>query len=111
MKLTLKLIFILIFLNLLIVSSFLLYTHVYKRINNEIIYLNDKPVGFIKRSSFSYTMNKALGFGYINYNNEIITDELLDNAKFEIKILGQKYPCNFEPKPFDYKNNRIKGIY
>lgn len=39
MKLNLKLIFILIFLNLLIVSSFLLYTHVYKHINNEIIYL------------------------------------------------------------------------
>ena len=39
MKFSLKLIFVLILLNLLIVSSFLLYTHVYKHINNEIIYL------------------------------------------------------------------------
>lgn len=79
--------------------------------NNEIIYLNDKPVGFIKRSSFSHTLQKSIGFGYVNYNNEIITDELLDNAKFEIKILGEKYSCKFEPKPFDFENNRIKGIY
>ena len=79
--------------------------------NNEIIYLNDKPVGFIKRSSYSHILNKSIGFGYINYNNQIITDELLDNGKFEIKILGDKYHCKFEKKPFDFENSRIKGIY
>lgn len=79
--------------------------------NNEIIYLNNIQVGFIKRSSFSHMLNKSIGFGYINYNNEIITNQLLDNGKFEIKILGEKYPCKLEKTPFDLENNRIKGIY
>jgi sarcosine dehydrogenase len=79
---------------------------------NEIIYINDIPSGFIKRSAFSYTTNKSIGFAYINYKNQIITQHFLNNSKFKIKILGDKYNCKYENQPiFDIDNNRIKNQY
>ena len=80
---------------------------------NETIFIENKCVGFIRRAGYSFSLNKTIGYGYINHHNdEYLTDKYIDNANIYLEIMGEKYKVDYDKNiVFDPKNDRIKGIY
>ena len=78
-------------------------------------------VGYLRRASYDYTINKSIGTGYIIHhekkdgvvNPKYIRGENEENKVFyEIEVMGNRYPCELSVKAkFDPKNERIHGNY
>lgn len=78
-------------------------------------------VGYLRRASYDYTQNKSIGTGYLIHhekNGGVVNPKYIrgegesDGVKYEIEIMGQRYPCSVSPKAqFDPKNERIHGNY
>ncbi|KAK4886912.1 hypothetical protein RN001_003183 [Aquatica leii] len=79
----------------------------------EIIWRNDKIVGFLKRGNYGHYLQKSIGIGYVHSpDDSLITNEFIKNGKFEIEVMGQRYPAGaFLKSPFDPKNQRLSGKY
>ena len=78
-------------------------------------------VGYLRRTSFDYTQNKSIGTGYLVHHEKkggVVNPKYIrgegepDGVKYEIEIMGQRYPCSVSVKAqFDVKNLRIHGDY
>lgn len=77
------------------------------------VYRNDEPVGFLRRADYGFYLGKSIGKAYVHrIDGEIITKDFIENAKFEIDVMGKM--CSAQAhleSPFDPKNKRIHGIY
>ena len=88
----------------------------------ETIWRNDIDcVGYLRRASYDYTINKSIGTGYIIHNeknNGVVNPKYIrgedeeDGVFYEIEVMGDRYPCELSVKAkFDPKNERIHGKY
>lgn len=77
------------------------------------VYRNNEPVGHLRWAEFGYFINKSIGKSYIHRSDgKPIDDEYLKEAKYEIDILGKRYPAKlYLNSPFDQTNQRIIGYY
>lgn len=77
------------------------------------VYRNGEAVGYLRRAEFGYAINKFIGKAYITRRDEgIVTDDYLTQGKYEIDVLGKRYPATIHLKSaFDPQNKRIHGIY
>ncbi|KAK5643150.1 hypothetical protein RI129_006995 [Pyrocoelia pectoralis] len=80
---------------------------------NETIWRNDEIIGFLRRGEYGYFLKSSIGIGYVqNPNNENITKEFLTTGKYEVEVMGKKYPANLHlESPFDPTNQRLSGYY
>jgi glycine cleavage system aminomethyltransferase T len=75
----------------------------------------DKPVGYLRRAEYAFTLEKGIGYGYIHQNlmpdqNLLDGKAVLKNNEFSIEIMGKKYPAVcYLRSPFDPKNLRVQG--
>ncbi|MEH6605938.1 MAG: glycine cleavage T C-terminal barrel domain-containing protein, partial [Pseudomonadales bacterium] len=74
----------------------------------EVIYRNDKAVGYIRAGSYGHTLGGAVGLAMIE-PGETVNAAFLNEGKWEIEIAGIKYPCRCSLKPlYDPEMKRIK---
>ena len=81
----------------------------------EVIYRDgSRIVGYIKRSGFGYTINKHIGFGYVELQEEernISVKEALAEimkSKYELEIMGKRVLAEpFVKAPYDSQRLKI----
>ena len=77
--------------------------------HEEIIYRNNKIVGYVSSGAYSFTFKSSVALGYIKYEKGINKD-YIDNGNWEIESAGVKYKAEASLKPFyDPNGDRIKG--
>jgi len=75
-----------------------------------------KPVGYLRRAEYGYSLQKGIGYGYI-HQNMVKTVNLRDTSRilehdYSLEIMGNKVPAAIHTKsPFDPNNLRIQGVY
>lgn len=77
------------------------------------VYRDGEPVGYLRRAEFGYAINKFIGKAYIERaDGGVVSNEYLARGKYEIDVLGTRYPATvFLKSAFDPHNKRISGIY
>ena len=76
--------------------------------HNEPIYMNGKNVGYITSAGHSFTLNCAIGMGYVNHADGV-DQAMLDGAKFEIMVADKMISARPSLRPFyDPKGERMK---
>ena len=77
--------------------------------HEEIIYRNNKIVGYVSSGAYSFTFKSSVALGYIKSENGI-NKEYIDNGNWEIESAEVKYKAEASLKPFyDPNGHRIKG--
>jgi 4-methylaminobutanoate oxidase (formaldehyde-forming) len=75
----------------------------------EPIFCNGNRVGDIHTAAYGHTLGGAVGLGPIR-NADGVTSEFMKNAKFEIEVVGVRYPAIASLRPmYDPKNEKIKA--
>lgn len=77
---------------------------------NEVIYRNGELVGFLRRGSFGYTLNKAIGTGYVDFKGKPegqSIKEFLTMANYELDVMGEKFEASVSLTPL-YDPQRTK---
>ena len=58
---------------------------------HETIYRNGKAIGYVRRATFGYSLNKSIGTGYVDLNDlkegQKIKDFVME-GKYQIDVLG-----------------------
>jgi glycine cleavage system aminomethyltransferase T len=76
--------------------------------HNEPITMDGKNVGYITSAGYSFTLNCAIGMGYVKHEAGV-DQALIDRAKFEIVVADKTVGARASLKPFyDPKNERMK---
>ena len=81
----------------------------------EVIYRDgSRVVGYIKRAGYGYTINKHIGFGYVELEEDerhVASKETLKQileSKYELEIMGKKVVAEpFIRAPYDSKRRKI----
>ena len=81
----------------------------------EVIYKNGSSiVGYIKRSGFGYTINKHIGYGYIEIDEpdrgHSAKDTLtkLMKSSYELEVMGKRVKAEpFHKAPYDCDRHKI----
>lgn len=56
------------------------------------VYRNGEAVGLLRRADFGHTINKSIGNAFIErLDGQNITDDYLQQGKYEIDVMGQFY--------------------
>ena len=77
--------------------------------HEEIIYRNDKIVGYVSSGAYSFTFKSSVALGYIKSERGINSD-YIDTGHWEIESAGVRYKAEASFKPFyDPNGDRIKG--
>jgi 4-methylaminobutanoate oxidase (formaldehyde-forming) len=77
--------------------------------HEEIIRMNGNIVGYISSGAYGFTLGTSVGMGYIHHT-EGVTDDLIDDADWEIEIACERYPAEASPRAFyDPSGERVKG--
>jgi 4-methylaminobutanoate oxidase (formaldehyde-forming) len=75
----------------------------------EVVYRNDKAVGYIRAASYGHTLGGAVGLAMIEAG-EPINKAYLQEGEWEIDIAGKRYPAEVSLRPmYDPKMERIKA--
>jgi len=75
----------------------------------EVIYRNNKAVGYIRAASYGFTLGGAVGLAMIEAG-EPINKAYLQEGTWEIDIAGKRYPAEVSIRPmYDPKMERIKA--
>jgi 4-methylaminobutanoate oxidase (formaldehyde-forming) len=75
----------------------------------EPIYRDGIRVGDIHSGNYGHTLGSAVGLGPIRNINGV-SKEYIQNGKFEIEVVGVRYPASASLRPlYDPKNEKIKG--
>ena len=79
----------------------------------EAILRDGKPVGFMRRGDYGFSIGKSLSYGYVtNPSGEIVNSDYLKSGSYIIESMGEQFPAEIHLKaPFDQKNLRVKGDY
>ena len=74
----------------------------------EPIYRDDIRVGDIHSGNYGHTLGGAVGLGPIKFNGGV-TKEYIQSGKFEIEVVGVRYPAKASLRPmYDPKNEKVK---
>jgi 4-methylaminobutanoate oxidase (formaldehyde-forming) len=74
----------------------------------EVVYRNDKMVGYIRAASYGHTLGGAVGLAMIEAG-EPCDLKYLQEGKWEVEINNKKYPAKVSLKPlYDPENKKIK---
>jgi len=75
----------------------------------EVVYRNNKAVGYIRAASYGFTLGGAVGLAMIEAG-EPINKAYLQEGTWEIDIAGTRYPAEVSLRPmYDPKMERIKA--
>jgi 4-methylaminobutanoate oxidase (formaldehyde-forming) len=75
----------------------------------EVVYRNNKAVGYIRAASYGFTLGGAVGLAMIEAG-EPINKAYLKEGEWEIDIAGKRYPVDVSLRPmYDPKMERIKA--
>jgi 4-methylaminobutanoate oxidase (formaldehyde-forming) len=75
----------------------------------EIVYRNDRVVGYMRIASYGHTLGGAVGLAMIEAG-EPINKAYLKEGRWEVDIAGRKYPAEVSLKPmYDPTMERIKA--
>lgn len=75
----------------------------------EIIYRDDKPVGYVRAGSYGFTLSSAVGLAMIEAGVPIDA-HYIESGRWEVEIAGKKYPAIVSIKPlYDPEMRKIKG--
>lgn len=75
---------------------------------NEIIYLDDKPVGYIQVGAYGHTLQGAVGIGFAEIETPL-TSEIATSGAWSIDIAGTKIAATASLKPlFDPAMERVR---
>jgi 4-methylaminobutanoate oxidase (formaldehyde-forming) len=75
----------------------------------EVIYRNNKAVGYIRAASYGFTLGGAVGLAMIEAG-EPVNKAYLREGKWEVDIAGTRYPAEVSLRPmYDPKMERIKA--
>ena len=75
----------------------------------EVVYRNNKPVGYIRAASYGFTLGGAVGLAMIEAG-EPINKAYLSEGEWEIDIAGTRYPAAVSLRPmYDPKMERVRG--
>ncbi|XP_017784647.1 PREDICTED: sarcosine dehydrogenase, mitochondrial [Nicrophorus vespilloides] len=79
----------------------------------ETIWRDDTIVGFLRRGEYAYHLDCSLGIGFVEHpEDKVITDEFLKTGRYEIEVMGTRYPAILHTtSPFDPTNQRLMGHY
>ncbi len=74
----------------------------------EPIYRAGVRVGDIRTANYGHTLGGAVGLGPVR-NGGGVTKEYLKSGKFEIEVVGVRYPAKASLRPiYDPKNEKVK---
>ncbi|MEH6591877.1 MAG: FAD-dependent oxidoreductase [Halioglobus sp.] len=74
----------------------------------EVIYRDDKTVGYVRAGSYGHTLGGAIGLAMIE-PGETVNPAYLKEGKWEIDIAGTRYPCRCSLRPlYDPDMKRIR---
>ena len=77
----------------------------------EIVYRNDRPVGYVRAASYGFTLGGAVGLAFIEAG-EPINKAYMSQGTWEIDIAGRRYPLEvgLPARPmYDPKMERVRG--
>ncbi|KAF5292543.1 hypothetical protein FQR65_LT01689 [Abscondita terminalis] len=79
----------------------------------EVIWRNNVIVGFLKRGSYGYYLQKSIGIGYVyNPDGVPVSEEFIQSGQYEIEVMSKKYSAKaYLKSPFDSNDERLLGIY
>lgn len=66
---------------------------------DELIYLDGKRVGYIRSGAYGFTLNCAVGMGYISHPDGV-DKKLVEQGRFEIEIAGQRFAAEASLQSF-----------
>jgi 4-methylaminobutanoate oxidase (formaldehyde-forming) len=75
----------------------------------EVVYRNDRTVGYIRAASYGHTLGGAVGLAMIEAG-EPINKAYVQEGTWEVDIAGTRYPAEVSIRPmYDPKMERIKA--
>ncbi|XP_015921050.1 sarcosine dehydrogenase, mitochondrial [Parasteatoda tepidariorum] len=79
----------------------------------EVIWRDDRIVGFLRRADYGFAIGKSIGYGYVtDPDGGNVTVPYLKSGTYHLESMGVKYAAQYHAKsPFDPDNLRVKGIY
>ncbi|KAJ8941399.1 hypothetical protein NQ314_010399 [Rhamnusium bicolor] len=79
----------------------------------EIIWRNDRIVGYLRRGDYGFSLESSIGTGYIVHpKGEVVDGEFLKSGTYQIEVRNKKYPATlFLKSPFDPNHQRVRGLY
>lgn len=78
-------------------------------LGRETIYRNGERVGFLTSGGFGYTVNRNIGYGYVN-NPAGISREFIQSGEYELEIATERVPATLHRRPlFDPSGTRVKS--
>ena len=77
--------------------------------HDELIRLDGEIVGYISSGAYGFTLGRAVGMGYV-YHPDGVSQELIENSRFEIEIACERYPAEASFRAFyDPTGERVKA--
>jgi sarcosine dehydrogenase len=77
----------------------------------------EAPVGFLRRADYSFTLNKSIGYGYVNKMGPARPPgsqwtQGIERGKYSIEVMGERVPAQAHLRSlFDPQNLRLKGQF
>jgi glycine cleavage system aminomethyltransferase T/glycine/D-amino acid oxidase-like deaminating enzyme len=77
--------------------------------HGEVIWRDDRRVGYIRAGAYGYTLGAAVGLGLVEAEQPV-TKDYLESGRFEIEIAGTRYPARASLRPlYDPSLVRVKA--
>jgi sarcosine dehydrogenase len=79
-------------------------------LGRETIYRDGRRVGWLASGGFGYTLQRAIGYGYVRDPENGVTRDLVLSGQYELEVAGDRVPASvFLEAPYDPANARIKA--
>jgi 4-methylaminobutanoate oxidase (formaldehyde-forming) len=79
-------------------------------LGRETIYRDGKRVGWLASGGFGYTLQRAIGYGYVRDPQNGVTRDLVLSGRYELEVGGERVPASvFLEAAYDPSNARIKA--
>lgn len=79
-------------------------------LGRETIYRDGRRVGWLASGGFGYTLQRAIGYGYVRDPQNGVTRDLVLSGQYELEVAGDRVPASvFLEAPYDPSNARIKA--
>ena len=76
---------------------------------DELILMNGRVVGYILSGAYSFTLQRAIGMGYV-FHGDGVDKAMLQDENFEIEIAGERYSARASLQAFfDPRGERARG--
>jgi glycine cleavage system aminomethyltransferase T/glycine/D-amino acid oxidase-like deaminating enzyme len=78
-------------------------------VHDEVIWLDDKPVGYVSSGAYGFTLGASVALGYLRHEDGV-SAELCAAGGFEIEVAGERYAADASLRPFyDPEGRRPKA--